>query len=383
MNIKVINGAILTDWISYFPGLGQWLASTILGFRAGFETGYSRWQILKSYGEPPPLSHELFTSGRHDASRKLAEMVIKQESSRLRMDTRYPGQVANFVAAYLETLDEKTKPKVLPRILVFASEDGWREACNLHERHVFVADFDIDSQRGSQLLQLATSSGHAVVYSGFPGGPPHGNACELLHPKVHEMKEALVKAGYNEERARVLTNHSGRDLNALLRLLQGLSAHPEWATQSEASDLAIAQLIGQWEEGNQADQGAIEELSGNGYGEWIDRIRMAASAKAAPLNLRLGAGNFRPVTNLGSTSGTELVLARSSASRRSRLGCFQNPTHNWACRRNNASQRALTDEIESIREACVKVSPKPWPFLAPMEKPSRRVVTESRKMLRH
>jgi len=308
LNIKVINGAMLTDWISYFPGLGQWLASTILGFRADFDTGYSRWQILKSYGEPPPLCHELFTSGRHDASRKLAEMLIQQESSRLRMDTRFPGQVADFVAAYLETLDEETKPKVLPRILIFASEDGWREACNLHERHVFVADFDIDSQRGSQLLQLATSSGHAVVYSGFPGGPPHGNACELLHPKVHEMKEALVKAGYNEERARVLTNHSGRDLNALLRLLQGLSAHPEWATQSEASDLAIAQLIGQWEEGNQADQGAIEELSGNGYGEWIDRIRMAASAKAAPLEFAIGrwkfSSRYEPWLYLGNRVGS-------------------------------------------------------------------------------
>lgn len=314
--VKVINGAILTDWLSFFPALGQWFASRVLGLPSGFETGYSRWELLRSYGDPPPLCHELFTTGRQEASEKLSAMLIQQESSRLRIDTRYPDHVADFVAAYLQTLDEETQPKFLPRVLIFSSEDGWREACNLQERHVFVADFDINSKRGSQLLQLATSSGHAVVYSGYPGGPPHGNSCEIFQPQVHGMKEALVKAGYPEERARGLTNKSGRDLNLLLRLIQDVSAHPDWATQSQAADLAIAQLIGQWKDENPGDQQAIEELSGNGYGEWIIRIRQAASAKSAPLELAIGRWKFtsryEPWLYLGGLIGAE-VLERFKA----------------------------------------------------------------------
>lgn len=307
--IKVINGSILTDWLSYFPGLGQWFASRILGLRFGFETGYSRWEVLRSYGNPPPLGHELFTSGRDEACQKLTSMLIQQESSRLRIDTRYPDHVADFVAAYLQTLDDEKQAKFLPRILIFPSEDGWREACSLHERHVLVADFDIDSKRGSQLLQLATSSGHAVIHSGYPGGLPHGNACELFPPKVHEIKEALVKIGYTEERARMLTNKSGRDLNLLLRLIQGLSELPDWATQSEAVDLAIAQFIAQWEEANPGDHEAIGELVGKSYGEWMINIRKAASAKSAPLEFAIGRWKFtsryEPWLYLGNHIGAE------------------------------------------------------------------------------
>jgi hypothetical protein len=309
--VKVINGALLTDWLSYFPALGQWFACRILGLRSGFETGYSRWEVLRSYGEPPPLCHELFTSGRQETFHKLNGILIEQESSRLRIDTRYPDHVADLVAGYLQTLDEEMQPKFLPRVLIFSSEEGWREACNLQERHILVADFDIDSKRGSQLLQLATSSGHAVIYSGYPGGPPHGNSCELYPPRVHDMKERLVKSGYTEERARGLTNKSGRDLNLLLRLIQGLSERPDWATQTEAADLAIAQTLAQWKDENPGDQQAIEELSGKGYGEWIVRIRQAASAKAAPLDFAIGRWKFtsryEPWLYLGGLIGAEVL----------------------------------------------------------------------------
>ncbi len=283
----------------------------MLRLRSGFETGYSRWEVLRSYGEPPPLCHELFTSGRLEATQKLTGMLIDQESSRLRVDTRYPDHVADFVAAFLQTLDEEMQPKFLPRVLIFSSEEGWREACNFQERHILVADFNVDSKRGSQLLQIATSSGHAVIYSGYLGGPPHGNSCELYPPRVCDMKEALVNSGYAEERARMLTNKSGRDLNLLLRLIQNLSSHPDWATQSQAADLAIAQLIGQWKDEKPGDQQAIEELSGNGYGEWMVRIRQAASANAAPLEFAVGRWKFtsryEPWLYLGGQIGAEVL----------------------------------------------------------------------------
>lgn len=309
--IKVINGAILADWLSFFPALGQWFACRILGLRSGFETGYSRWELLRSYGEPPHLCHDLFTAGRQEASHKLSGMLIQQESSRLRIDTRYPDHVADFVSAYLQTLDEKAQPKFLPRVLIFSSEDGWREACNLQERHIFVADFDIDSKRGSQLLQLATSSGHAVVYPGYPGGVPHGNVCDLYQPTVQDMKQALVKSGYTDERARILTNRSGRDLNGLLRLIQGMSTHPDWATKSEAADFAIALLIGQWKDEGEGDQSAIGDLSGKAYGEWIAKIRKVASAKAAPLEYAIGRWKFtsryEPWLYLGGQIGPDVL----------------------------------------------------------------------------
>ena len=282
-SVRVINGAILTDWISFFPGIGQWLATKILKFQSGFETAQTHWNNLRSYGEPPPLSHELFTIGRVDAAEKLRELVVENKSAQLRFNTRYPNHTADFVSAYMQTLDEETRQNLLARTLIFSNRDDWKNACNLAESHILVADFATDSNGGSALLQRARSARHSVIHYGLPEGIPHGNCVDLHLPRASQMKEALIKSGYTEERARILTNRSGNDLNALLRLLQGLSAKPEWASKSEASDLAIAQLLGQWDEKSLGDQEIIGELSGNAYGEWIARIRKVASAKAAPL----------------------------------------------------------------------------------------------------
>ncbi len=291
-DVRVINGAILADWISFFPAIGHWLATEILGLPSGFETAQTRWNQLQSLGDPPPLSHDLFTIGRTDAGIKLRDLVIENKSAQLRFDTRYPNHTADFVSAYIQTLDEDTRKNLLARTLIFQKRDDWRNACNLAESHIFVADFDVDSNGGSALLQRARSARHGVIHSGLPGGIPHGNCVELYSPRASQMKEALIKSGYSEERARILTNKSGNDLNVLLRLLQGLSAMPGWATQSEGSDLAIAQLIGEWDERSPGDQAIIGELSGNAYGEWIARIRKVASAKAAPLEFYNGRWKF-------------------------------------------------------------------------------------------
>ena len=291
-DVRVINGAILTDWISFFPAIGHWLATEILGLPSGFETAQTRWNQLHSLGDPPPLSHDLFTIGRTDPGNKLRDLVIENNSAQLRFDTRYPNHTADFVSAYIQTLDEDTRQNLLARTLIFPNRDDWLDACNLPESHILVADFDVNSNRGSALIQRARSARHAVIHSGFPGGNPHGNCVELLSPKASQMKEALIKSGYSEERARILTNKSGNDLNALLRLIQDLSAMPEWATKSEASDLAIAQLLGEWDENSPGDKAIIGELSGNAYGEWIAKIRKIASAKAAPLEFYNGRWKF-------------------------------------------------------------------------------------------
>ena len=53
-------------------------------------------------------------------------------------------------------------------------------------------------------LEKALRAGHAVVFGGMPGGIPHPNRVAIPNPKIYQVKEALEKSGYNEERARTL-----------------------------------------------------------------------------------------------------------------------------------------------------------------------------------
>ncbi|HBR95267.1 MAG TPA: hypothetical protein DEA90_13990 [Opitutae bacterium] len=302
-----------SDWparIFQYPAIGHWLRAIILEAPADFETAESQWDLLRGFGAPPPLCTELFTRGRSDAAEKLRRLILDQNDKELRFDTRYPRHPKDYISAFVASLPEQERLEHQNRILILPSKQAFKNACALNESHILVADFDLNADGGDQLIQQAKSR-HAVIYSGLPGGFPHGNSCELHPPRVHDLKEALVNTGYTEERARVLTNKSGRDLNLLLRLIQGLSAHPDWATQSQAADLAIAQLIGQWKDEKPGDQQAIEELLGNGYGEWIVRIRQVASAKAAPLEFAIGRWKFtsryEPWIYLGGLIGTDVL----------------------------------------------------------------------------
>ena len=122
----------------------------------------------------------------------------------------------------------------------------------------------------------------------MPGGIPHPNRVAIPSPKSYQIEEALKKAGYKEERARILAQKSDGNLSALLRCLQNLSLMPEWAQGTDAAELAIAQLLGAWNENSQADKTVVENLSGNSYGEWIGKMREIALRPGTPLMQRDG-----------------------------------------------------------------------------------------------
>lgn len=309
-DVVVLDGAQLVDWMLQFPAIGHWLGSLMGIYPEDFDTAESHWNILCEHGAPPKLCADLFTAGRANAGEKLRSLIVERNDTELRFDTRFPRHLRDFISAFVASLSDDERAEHQNRVLIFENEQTFKHACSLNESHVLVADFDLTSESGTQLIQRAKRR-HAVVYSSPLGGPPHGNACVLPAPTVNKMKEALIKAGYAEERARILTNRAGRDLSALLRLIQGLSAHPNWATQSRAADLAIAQLIGQWEEENPGDREAVEGVAGNGYGEWIKQIREAAGAQAAPLEFANGRWTFtsryEPWLYLGNHIGSDAL----------------------------------------------------------------------------
>ena len=70
----------------------------------------------------------------------------------------------------------------------------------------------------------------------------------------------------------------------MLRLLHNLSLMPEWAQGTDASELAIAELLGAWKDQSGADRAVAENLSGNAYGEWIKTMRVIALRPDTPLN---------------------------------------------------------------------------------------------------
>ncbi len=285
-SVEVIDGSRLIDWLQQFSAAEVWLADAMGLPVHEMQTPEQRWAELRTIGEPPPLTPEILLANRDDARAKLAE-VFNGNAPQLKIDTHFPLQVADFVCAYLASLAGDQGDDAKARCLIVSGSSAWNAICALREKHILVADFDLDDS-DTRLWERARRAGHVVVFGGQPGGIPHPNRVLLAHPKPYQLEEALKNAGYNPERARTLAQKSSGNLGSLLRCLQNLSLMPEWAQGTDAAELAIAQLLGAWQENSQADRSVVEKVSGKAYGEWIGTMREVALRPGTPLTNRDG-----------------------------------------------------------------------------------------------
>ena len=64
--------------------------------------------------------------------------------------------------------------------------------------------------------------------------------------------------------------------------------NPDWNQSPSAPELTVANLLGEWNEKNEADLEIISQLANEEYGEWIPKIREVLQQAISPLNLKNG-----------------------------------------------------------------------------------------------
>lgn len=290
-DVRVIDGTRLIDWLQHFPAVELWLAGEMGIPVQQIQTLEQRWGELQTLGDPP-LKPQIFLTNRDEACAKLKE-IFSGTFSRLQLDTYFPTQIADFVAAYVADMGEESGVDAVGHCLIISGTDAWNTIIELHDQHILVADFNLDEddKTGLKLLENARKNGHLIIFGGHPGGIPIPHRASLLNPNKYQIQEALRICGYDEERARVLAQKSGGNIDSLLRCLQNLSLLPEWAQSIDVAELAIAEMLGSWKEIT-ADRVVVESLSGNSYVEWIGKMRKVALQPGTPLTQRDGVWKF-------------------------------------------------------------------------------------------
>ena len=286
-DVRVLDGTRLVEWLQAYPAVALWLLERTLEPKGmSVELPSARWDLLKSIGEPPPLSAALFLSNRDAVIGGLAEVEEGTRTS-LAVVSPHPGQLVDLVAAYLSTLPEESRIRAEARWVIVGDEAAWRALCAARTGLVLVAapQLDLDGHEGLVLLQMANRKRHSVVRALAPGVPSVSTAPRLLHCGRERVESSLIELGYPRERARRLAHASNGDLSSLLRLIQELSVQPEWAASGDAADLAVASLIGRWSEDKSGDREVVEKLSGNSFGEWTTRARRLLAKVGTPLTL--------------------------------------------------------------------------------------------------
>jgi len=286
--IRIIDGVKLADWLREFPAIGRWLAKKIgmsTGL-SGFITPTEHWELIHSQdtATDPPLPDKLFVVGRDNACSAI-QKLFEGRAQRILLSAESEGDVEDFIAAYLSSL-EGASDLYGSRCIFIREEDAWRSVIETKKPHILVAHpkLGLDSEN-SDLQTLATRNGHAVIIpicGAWTASESH-EIIRLRSPSESQIQTTLEEAGFTKVRARELASAGANRLSALRRFLQGLGSLPPYATWDNSRALAQAGLIGKWDGNNKADQEAIEELLGKGYGEWTETIRPTLLLADTPL----------------------------------------------------------------------------------------------------
>jgi len=282
-DIRVIDGTKLIQWLYLFPSIELWLAGEFDIPNKGISFPLLHWEELKNYGPPPSLTPDIFLIGRQKVVDELLK-IFNGEKSELLLKTQYPKEGVDFVTAALASLEPAKQAAYAGRCMIIDDPETWKAMCTLQNTHVFVATPSLDIiSTGSALRVQARNKGHGVIFAGIPLSGVHGNSISLTEPKPYELEKVLISCGYSAERARSVSNKCGGRIMVFKRLLLDISTSPYWATSDEASELAIASLIGQWDANLEGDREAVEGILGKEYGEWTGKIRPMTLRPDPPL----------------------------------------------------------------------------------------------------
>lgn len=278
--VKVIGGVQLCEWLREFPGVGKWLLQRIGLVKAltGFQTPAEHWSHLAQMAgkDDPPLPPKIFLAGRENACQQL-ERLFRHEAQQLILAIESENDAEDFVAAFLESLDETTRRAFSSRCLFISDPDAWHTFSNLRFSHILVASPRLDLADSNEQLHLAARTrGHGIIFS-VSGAWSHGaeKLVLIMSPSRSLLETTLIESGFAQERAAELASAGAQSLAALKRFLRGLDELPPYATWENARLLAQASMVGKWKGDSAADRGAMEILLGKSYGEWIE----AASAE--------------------------------------------------------------------------------------------------------
>ena len=296
--IKLIDGTIIADWLIKHPDVGRWVAENIVGLpKHHIETVDQHWKLLQSYGSPNLLTPELFLGNRINAIQHLKELLYG-DANELKLLTRFPDQVSDFVCAFIASLEEEDRIRFSSRALIISDPKAWYALCDIYEgtRLILIADssLDLSGESTSRMIQKALVSGHSAIYDAPYGGPIEDLTLRLQDPRINDIYRALTSVGYFDHQAHDITNKSGRNLNQVLRMLRNDTPQPNWASGEGSGDLIFALLAGAWQHNSQAEREIIQRLTGKNYIEWTRTVRKAAGFRNPPVVDRNGWWKFIP-----------------------------------------------------------------------------------------
>ncbi|MEI6333171.1 MAG: hypothetical protein WCS87_01310 [Methylococcaceae bacterium] len=169
-------------------------------------------------------------------------------------------------------------------------------------RHFHLLGYDLDIKAGVTLSLL-----HSLI-----GQYSQENAQSLWTRLIDEVQSANKNAGtitvesLPDDLRDAFKQRVYEVIPTAFSTSQFVAVRPDWGQLPNASDLAIVNLVGAWNEKSDADLEVVHQLVKTEYGAWIPRIRETLQLPESPIALKNGLLRVTPRKELWKALGSRL-----------------------------------------------------------------------------
>lgn len=262
-NVRVLDADDLVAWLQQAPAVASWFARLIGKLPSTGVESLDEWWERWAKASSPAIPPALVTAGRDNQAEELIQWLQSVPSRcYLQADTR--DEALAFLGAYAQS-GTATASALLTRSLVVKDFEAWR-SMEGHSSPLILAPIFSDDRLTPQ---IAVERGHHVVTPLGSDQEVNGQRVTLPRLGYDKTRAALQGAGLSEAKARTLIRKSARRLPVMRRMLieDAGGPVPEWASPSTPPSIVALVLVGQWNDGNEADKAIVSEIAGKSYEE--------------------------------------------------------------------------------------------------------------------
>lgn len=260
-DVRVLDSDDLEHWLEVAPAVDTWLARLVGKVPVGVRDLSHHWELVAALTKPP-LPAAAFLAGRQPARDELAQ-ALAGDPREIPVAASSEQELLDFVAAAFGSLGEDDP---LPaRLILVENAEAWSQITMSTQALVLVPAPGLSVTRIA--VAQAVKAGHHAVTRRPYSTQTEAGVVRLPRAWRHELSEALIKAGFTDERAGRLAAECGGYLAVLQRLAVPNSgtAVPLWAQEPDGGWLAPFVLFGSWDDAKEADRQVVAQLTGEEY----------------------------------------------------------------------------------------------------------------------
>lgn len=277
-DVKVYDSVDIAEWLENAQISCRWFS--ILTKDHPYDGIYNAeeyWKML-SIGPRGQLPPRIVTAGREPQSKVLLEFLMGVPAVKAIKGSTKEEAIA-FIIASAMLYDIHPKELFFSRSVVVHDEHKFhglrinKNAINL------IAKLDVTGQ----LYVAAHDNGHHVL---VPLGPDDsfGSQDIIDLPRIERdgQVEALQEMGLSREDAHKYSKEAGREYTILKSLLGFATDESKWKYQDKVIEILPALLVGRWDETKAGDCKVIEQLSGEGYEVYSEKLYKWLEVESPP-----------------------------------------------------------------------------------------------------